>query len=121
MSRRLTQVTCIVALLCASIAWLALSPRLSAVLLFGLLLLALLTIRIHRRWSIVVGIWALLAAAPMLPIDIAFHRSSGLGPRIMPVTFGLLSAEGEELAKKGLIWPGGCIVFPNSPRWVLVL
>jgi hypothetical protein len=55
-----------------------------------------------------------------VPIDIAFDRRSGLGPRIMPVTYGLLSAEGQELAKKGLIWPGGCIVFPNSPRWVLV-
>jgi hypothetical protein len=121
MSRRLTQVARSVALLCASIAWLALYPRLSPLLLFGLLLLALLTIRIHRRWSIVVVIWGLLVVAPMLPIDIAFDRSSGLGPRIMPVAYGLLSAEGEELAKKGLIWPGGCIVFPNSPRWVLVL
>ena len=121
MARTVTKVACITAFLCACIVWWAFSPRLSALLLFGLLLLALLSVRWHRRWPLVAVVLGLFLIAPLLPIDIAFDRSSGRGPRIMSITYGYLSPEAKELAKKGLIWSGGCVLFPNSPKWVLVL
>lgn len=121
MTRRPLATGAIVAAFCVSALLWVLSPRLSGLALFVALLVALASFPWHRRRKIVVGIWGLYLLALLLPIDIGFGPLPGFSPHLVPALYGLPGPKALDLATKGEVWLGGCVVFPNSPRWILLL
>jgi hypothetical protein len=109
------------AALCAPALWFFISPRLSALLVLGLLLVALASYALHRNKRVVLGIWAVLVIVSALPVDIAFRRGPAQPFTVVPVMYGFPSDDSEILIGQGRAWPAGCIVFPFAPRWVIVL
>ncbi|HYC57784.1 MAG TPA: hypothetical protein VEL28_22855 [Candidatus Binatia bacterium] len=109
------------AALLLSAAWVFFTFRLTAVGVFGTLLIALLFIPLHRQWRIVASIWVLLLVCTLVPIDVRFDGAPGLRPRVLPILWGEPSARGHALFKEGKAWEGGCIVPFWNPRWALVL
>ena len=104
----------------SSVLWL-ISPRLSALVLFVVLLLAVVSYSWIRRKTVVFGIWGLCALAVLLPIDIAFGPQPGFSPRLVRALYGLPGPEALALAANGEVWLGGCVIHWNSPKWMLLL
>jgi hypothetical protein len=121
MTRRLLVVVGTGAALCGSAFLWVFSPRLSGLLLFLGLLVALASFSWHRRKKFVIGIWGLYLLALLLPVDIGFSPQPRYSPRLVPTLYGLPGPEAQDLAAKGEAWLGGCIVFPNSPEWMILL
>lgn len=121
MTRTPLAVAGVAAAICGSAFLWMLSPRTSALLVFVVLLLAVATFSRHRSKSAVVGMWGLYVLALFVPIDIGFDPRPGFSPRVVPVLYGLPGPEAFDLEAKGEVWLGGCVVLPNSPKWMIFL
>jgi hypothetical protein len=95
------------------------SPRLLALVIVALAAVAGVAWAVSSRWKWFAGLFIAYVIATFAPIDIRPQHWVGV-PRVVPVVMGLPTQGLNEAAERGEVWLGGCVVFGNDPKWVVV-
>jgi len=102
-----------------SIVWLGIAPRTVGLIILAFLIVAYITISLHRSSKLIVKGWFVFMAVTIQPFDITFRDVPG-SPKLVPYIMGLPSEEAKLKESQGEIVLGGCIVSGFEPKWVLV-
>ena len=97
------------------------SPSVLPALIAGSLVAGWALVRRRRRHALLGFPLLAIPAGLMLfgPARVSFQPTAELGMRIVPIAYGLPTAEGFAAAKRGEIELGGCIVAPGYPQVVI--
>lgn len=91
--------------------------------LSGASLIVCLTIRkrLLKRVIGCIGIFAFLYLLFLFPFEIYFKQGNKMNVKILPIGYGLPTAETIEREKRGEIALGGCVHHFFAPRWKVLI